>query len=152
MDLFKNSDACFYGIKDFSFSLGFFHWRTKLAWKCINEERENEKKKLQLVFALINVFLFFLHCRTKNNTMPYFSFMWWRRNLFLLSGKHKYTGMLLTTNTQVMMQCFKKLFESCKVHLLLKFSTFQFSENISFNICLSILTHRIFRDLGFFGT
>ena len=30
--------------------------------------------------------------------MPDFSFMWWRRNLFLLSGKHEYTGMLLTTN------------------------------------------------------
>lgn len=27
-----------------------------------------------------------------------------------------------------MQQCFKKLFESCKVHLLLKFSTFQYSK------------------------
>ena len=62
--------------------------------------------------------------------MPDFSFMWWRRNLFLLSGKHEYTGMLLTTNNVKWwcMQCFKKLFESCKVHLLLKFSTFQYSK------------------------
>ena len=59
MDLFKNSDACFYGsIKDFS--LGFFiEEEPRTGLKVHQERKKSEREKSSLVFALINVFLFF---------------------------------------------------------------------------------------------